>query len=548
METSGAIVVRIRVQGEARIRMTRALQLLLLATFCLLLIHTLIYFSFGIALIPFPFDYDQAEGLELNQAVLMADGGCPYCDNDLFPFFGSGYPPFFHLLMVPFVKVFGPQLWYGRLIIFGSTFITAGAISWAVRKESRQRLIALLAGMAFLSSNYVYHIGPLLRQHLLMVMLETVAVVIIASAYDGGRFNRRRLIVAIALLLCAGYTKQLAYATCIAVSVWLFLRNPRLAIRYCAGLLAAAGLVFALMMLATDSQWWVNIISANQNPYRWDQFLGLLVQFVRLHGWLLVLAAGIVLFELYCSRLSVYSIWFVAAFANTVAAGKWGAGDSYFTTALAAICILSGIALARSVNREWRCQGNTISRAPGPWQSDFLKQSAAWLAALLFLAYGLSVFKMPTSGPIFAPIAEALTIRPLPAWRYPLYDPAGWTVGYAVTGHLPSEEDLVQGWQIVDRIRETDGRVLSEDAAFYFLSGREAIGNAVHLRNLWENGLYDPTELVKMIESRDFEMIILRAALFPAPVLTAIDANYSIKEIISMNGFEYQLWYPQPGT
>ena len=36
-------------------------------------------------------------------------------------------------------------------------------------------------------------------------------------------------------------------------------------------------------------------------------------------------------YELYFSRLSVYSIWFVVSFASTVGAGKWGAGDSWDT-------------------------------------------------------------------------------------------------------------------------------------------------------------------------------------------------------------------------
>lgn len=83
-------------------------------------IHVIIYISFGVALIPFPFDYDQAEGFELNNAILLADGECPYCDNDVYPFYASGYAPFFHVLMVPFVWLFGAGFWYGRLIIWKS--------------------------------------------------------------------------------------------------------------------------------------------------------------------------------------------------------------------------------------------------------------------------------------------------------------------------------------------------------------------------------------------------------------------------------------------
>lgn len=525
--------------------MTRALRLLLVATLGVLLVHVLIYFAYGIALVSFPFDYDQAEGIELNMAVMIAGGGCPYCDNDVFPFFGSGYPPFFHLLMVPFVKIFGPHLWYGRLIIFASTLVTAGVIVWAVQRASRHRLIALLAGMAFLSSNYVYHIGPLLRQHLLMVMLETLAVAIVASSVGGERINRRGLLFGFMLLLCAGYTKQLAYATCVAVSLWLLLRNPRLAIRFSAGLIGAAVIVFALMMWMTDGHWWDNIILANQNPYYWDQFFALLGQFLRLHGWLVALAIAMLAYEIYCRRLSLYSIWLLAALTNTVAAGKWGAGDSYFVTALVAVCILGGTCLARSIRRDWNCPPNYITRAIDAWRIRNFSTVTAWIAALLFFAYSLSVFKMPTSGPIFAPIASALSIQPLPGWRYPLYDSAGWTVGYAITGHLPTEADFDNGWKIVEAIREAEGPVLSEDVTFYFLSEREVIGNAVQLKNLWENGAYDPAEFVKMIADKEFGLIILRAGLYPAPIISAIVDEYRASEVISMNGFDYQLWYPR---
>ena len=90
--------------------MQRILKPLLLVLLCLMLVHTLVYLAFGVALIPFPFDYDQAEGFELNNAVLLASGRCPYCNNNVYPFYGSGYPPLFHVLMVPFRESIWPTV------------------------------------------------------------------------------------------------------------------------------------------------------------------------------------------------------------------------------------------------------------------------------------------------------------------------------------------------------------------------------------------------------------------------------------------------------
>lgn len=531
--------------------MSNSLMLVALLIFCG---HLFIYLAFGVNLIQFPFDYDQAEGMELNNAILMADGKCPYCDNDTFPFYASGYPPFYHVVMIPFVWIFGPEYWYGRLIVFLSTLVTAGAIGWAVQHQTRHRLVGIIAGLAFLASNYVYHIAPLLRQHLFMVMLETLAVILVTVAHEypaTEKHKRRRLlIISMALLLAAGYTKQLAYATCMAVFLWIFIRNPRRAIVYGAGLVAAAGAIFAALYLVTDGYWYTNIIASNVNPFVPGQFSGLMKQFIRLHWPLLAMAGLVVAYELYFSRISLYSVWFLAATANTALAGKWGAGDSYFVTSLAAACLLSGIFISRTLQGDWEFPENYITRAfsflkkPVERNRQLLTQTTGLLSIGLIIIYSLTVLKLPTSGPIFEPISEALGVHPKFGHRYPLYDSAGWTIGYAVTGHFTSETDEANGWKIVERIRNTDGLVISEDAGFTIQAGREVITNGVQLKNLHEQGKYDPTELITMLENHEFGLVILRAGFYPPPVLETIYDAYAVSEAVPMNGFTYELWTP----
>lgn len=518
--------------------------------------HFFIYLAFGINLIQFPFDYDQAEGMELNNAILIADGKCPYCNNDPFPFYASGYPPFYHAVMVPFVWIFGPEYWYGRLIVFVGTLVTAGAIGWAVHHQTRHKTVGLIAGLAFLASNYVYHIAPLLRQHLFMVMLETLAVVLVTVAYeypDTEKHKRRRLLIlGCIFLVAAGYTKQLAYATVVAVFLWMFLRNPRRAIVYGAGVAVAAGVIFAVLYLITDGYWYTNIIASNVNPFVPGQFSGLMKQYLRLHWPILTLAGLMVAYELYFMRLSLYSLWFLAATANTALAGKWGAGDSYFVTSLAAACILAGMFVAKTLQGDWEFPENYLTRLLG-----FLKKPLAnhrtlvtsttgFLSLGLVLIYSLTVLKLPTSGPIFGKLSDTVGVEPKFGHRYPLYDSAGWTVGYAVTGHFTSDEDAANGWKIVDRIRHTEGLVISEDAGFTIQAGREVITNGVQLKNLYEQGKYDPTELITMLENHEFGLIVLRAGFYPPPILETIYDAYIVTEAIPMNGFNYELWTPSP--
>lgn len=520
-----------------RLNFARVRSVLLGIILLALIMHLVIYLAFGAALIPFPYDYDQAEGFELNNAILLSQGACPYCSNNTFPFFASGYPPLFHFLMVPFVWFFGGAFWYGRLIIFASTLITALLIGYAVWRSEQHRALAIAAGLAFLSSNYIYHIGPLLRQHLLMVMFETLAVILAATAFGASKKpDRLRLALAFFALLCAGYTKQLAISTCAAVAIWVFLRNPRSAILYSFGLILAAGLVFAGWMVFTNGDWWLNIITSNQNPYITDQFTGLLGQFLRLHWPLLVLSGLLFAYELYFDRLSIFSIWWIVSLISTTGAGKWGAGDSYFATTLAASCILAGQFAARS----WR----------GGWKmplriSDQISRVTVLLVSSLLLIYALTVQKLPTSGPVFGPVASILGVEPLPGHRYPLYDAAGWVVGYAVTGHFPSADDYTNGDRILERVQATSGYVMSEDAGFSILAGREVVTNPVQLYNLYELGLYDPGELIAMLDHHEIGLVILRARFLPPPVLEAIERNYYVDDIIPMNGFTYELWVPQ---
>ncbi|MCP4426433.1 MAG: hypothetical protein GY803_18220, partial [Chloroflexi bacterium] len=223
--------------------------------------YFIVYAIYAWHLFQFPFDYDQGEGFELMDTVLFSQGEWPYRDNDVYPFYSSNYPPLFHIVIVPLVWLFGPRYWTGRLISFLGTLVTAVAIAYAVGRNTEKhgedakthrekqgkkvsaffaplRLnlslrwqMATLAGLGYLASNYIYHVGPLFRQHLFMVMFETLAVVWLARVIEreesSGKRDNKGLLVAMALLLFAGYTKQLAYATVAAVFIFLFLRQPK---------------------------------------------------------------------------------------------------------------------------------------------------------------------------------------------------------------------------------------------------------------------------------------------------------------------------------
>lgn len=516
---------------------------LMLAATLSLLFSLLVFLLYAINLIPFPFDYDQGEGFELHDTVLISRGQLPYRDTEDYPFYSSNYPPLYHALAAPLVWLFGPAYWTGRLLSFLASLVSACVIGYAVYRDGHRHLwLAVLSGLAFLASNFVYHIGPLFRQHVLMVALETAAVVILARAYP--QREKRGIAIGLLLLICAGYTKQLAAITAIAAFAWMFLRQPGAALRWALGFVACGAVIFLGLTLASDGHWWTQTVVANVNQFHPMQTFGLFALWFHLHGFLLVPAGLLILYETYSDRLSIYAIWFVfSALLGGIASGTWGAGDSYFTTSIAAACILSGICLSRSIKAAWRSPA-WLRRALG--HSDGAAGVILVLVPLVYLGYARATLKMPTDG-AFAPLASLLQVEPNS--RESFFDAASFDVpGYANIGYFVTKEDEVAGWRIADLIERSDRPVLSEDAGFAIAAGRDIVSNPTQLRNLYLAGSFQGDRLIEMIETHRFGLVILRAQFFPTPVLEAIGRAYEHWQTIRMNRFDYLILRPRTGS
>jgi len=514
--------------------------------------YFIVYAIYAIELFKFPFDYDQGEGFELMDTVLFSQGEWPYRDNNVYPFYSSNYPPVFHLAIVPLVWLFGPHYWTGRLVSYVGTLITAAAIGYAVQRKGKRWWLSVLAGLAFLASNYVYHVGALFRQHLFMVMFETVAVVLMTVLIEkeeaDGKKRNGLLAGVMALLLLAGYTKQLAYATVAAIFSFFFIRQPKRAVLWAIPFAAITGLLFLWMDWATGGYWMLNTVIANINPFIPGQAEGLYRQWFTLHTVLAVTAVLYAIYELYFKRLSLYSVWFVFAIVNSATAGKWGAGESYFATAIAASCILTGLAFNRVIdwtkNREWGSDGVRVG----------METAVLTIIALLFLVQANKMFHMPTHTPALEAIARALgkptevyiapqtsCSAPRDPERIPYVDSAG----VSLLGRPPNAADTAAGQKIAAFVAEGDTPAFAEDAGFNFYIGREIVTNPTQLLNLYNNGEVDLTEMLAMLDNQEFDTIVLRAQFYPPDALNVIGQRYETQELVQMNGFVYCVMRPR---
>lgn len=500
--------------------------------------YLVVYVVYAVDLFRWPFDYDQGEGFELYDAILYSRGEWPYRDNGVYPFYASNYPPLFHLLIVPLLPIFGSRVIAGRLVSFTVTLITGGVIFSVVRRKVGGWLIPLVSGLAFLASNYVYQIGPLCRMHLTMVMFETLAIVFIAE-FEHPRHGRRNLILGLLMLLCAGYTKQMAVFTVVAALSYVFLRDVRKAVVAGVALAVVAGAIFGLLNAMTQGQWWINIIQANVNEFDYRQTVFLFGQWFRLHTVFILLAAGYLAYELFWDRLSAYSVWFLFSLGAGALSGKWGAGFGYFTTAVAAACLASGLALGRLMQAVHQLQ--TARRRVQATGRALL----AIVVPLIYLLQAPRMLHLPTSGPIFGSLARALgvadTLVEGDCTTFQYHD----AMGYTQLGHLLTAGDYEAGEEILSYVRTADGPALSEEAMFSLLADQPVVTNPTQLLNLYKNDMLDTTEIVERINRQDFGVVIFRAQFYPQPVLEAIGRNYEPVEHLCMNGFYYHVLWPR---
>jgi hypothetical protein len=152
------------------------------------------------------------------------------------------------------------------------------------------------------------------------------------------------------------------------------------------------------------------------------------------------------------------------------------------------------------------------------------------------------VLHLPTDGQRFGLLADVVGVgrqaTVYPGYSY--YD-AG---GYTQLGHVLAARDYAAAQKLIDYVRSSPGPALTEEATLAILAGKDVVSNPTQLLNLYNNRLYDPANLIAMIEARQFGMIVLRAQFYPPPVLEAIGQNYTTVDYVEMNGFVYRVLEP----
>jgi hypothetical protein len=304
----------------------------------------MLFLRHGWDALTFPFPLNYGEGPLLDQAVRLANfEGIYSSDLTRAPYTISNYPPFYLLVQAPFVWLFGPELWYGRLISLASVGVTALFVALTLFTLTRDRIAAMAAGLTFPAIPYVLRWSSLGRVDLSASPSPGPASSPSSAGPeaqgDGGR----------ALLFVAAVLTRQTYvlAAPLTAFVWLLVQGHRRRALELAGLGCGLGLAsFLALNVSTDGGFFLNTVTANINEFRWER-----VSFNALGAGLacpLLLLGGLA-FAWRAPRDKVW--WLVVPYLalsvpSALLVGKVGSDVNYLLELSAALCLATGALIA----------------------------------------------------------------------------------------------------------------------------------------------------------------------------------------------------------
>lgn len=302
----------------------------------------------------FPYPVDYGEGPILDQVMRLSKFQNIYkTDIKHLPYTVTNYPPLYQLVQVPFAWIFGPVMWYGRMISSLSVIAAAIFIALILGVITKDWVAAILGGLALFSIPYILHWSPFNRVDSFALALSLAGVFVIARWPD----MRKGVILSGLLLTAAVYTRQsFALAAPPAAFFWLIGNRRWKHALLLVGVVAGVGLgLLLLLTLITRGGFYFNIVTANVNPFHWDT-----VRNYKNAVWnnMRYLVIGAMVFVAGAWLLK-NKIWWLAApylIGGTISAitiGKAGSNDNYMFEFSAGICLVAGAIIAAPGKRLW---------------------------------------------------------------------------------------------------------------------------------------------------------------------------------------------------
>ncbi|GAA0320896.1 hypothetical protein GCM10009087_33980 [Sphingomonas oligophenolica] len=456
----------------------------------------------------YPYDLDYGEGVVWEQMRLIMNGS-GYEALRPMPAFVFEYPPLYHIVTAATAGAFGfDPLFAGRLVSLVMALAAAVLIGLLTNEaigggqDRRVRVIAgLIAGLVFLTLPVVLSWSTLMRVDMLAYALSLAGLLAAASCVE----RPVLAIVAGTLFTMALYSRQTCLPAPAASFLILLIVRPRAAWLMLAASLFTGLTALALLSMASDGQFLVQILAYNINRVTWNHAMMLVLVLManivilaqgaigataawrlmrpgewrqlaeRLRGDTSLTTTAIILLTLVLKTLMLPAIL------------KSGASDNYLIDWFALIAVLIGIGCVPLV----RAALNQPAR-PG-------------LALILLIGIGLPVQMM---------------------------DPPLWP------DYAKAERDRAALAPVVERIRASAKPVVTDEMVLVLRGGQRVMWEPAIVAELGSAGIYDERALAERVRRGEFGFFVTRgdrgSLLFDQrfnPIIAdAMDAAYPRRE------------------
>ncbi len=459
-------------------------------------------------MIAFPWQIDFDEGIILHSSWLLAQGRNPYPPLGPDHFISSLYPPLFYILNAVALKLWGLNLWSGRLLSLLGTLLAAGAVVGWVWAETRSRLAGITAAALWLALGPVIVWATFYKQDILALGLGVLGGAMLAAACPPDRAKSAGAVRwgglprlawwAILPLVLACWTKQSTLAPLAAAGLFLLARDWRSGLRW--NVIAAATLLvpFLIANVASHGGLYTHLFLPSAEALsgeRLEKNLGALWA----EHWPLVIVAALVALGLLLAaarerRVPALSVCFAVISVPGVALTNLSphANYNHLLPLLLPLCLLVGVGL-----------GHAAARARGGL-------TPAW-GALIGAVALLGVLPF-----LFAPINT---------WYTPLGQP------------LAEKADRMA--RLEAEIAAAPGQtVLTEDAWLALRAGKSLpYDDPAQMATQATSGRWDESQLLADIARRKFGLVVLEHDItgetytprWSPATLAALQANYLLR-------------------
>lgn len=314
----------------------------------------IVYLTYCVALLDFPYEWEPGEGSKILYAQQIVTGKPLYKSNQTFPMLGNCYPPVYPLVLAPFVALGGPHLIWGRLVSVLSILATMLLLFTITKRTTGSAFFGWIAAACFVFCAPISCWYSLARMDSLCCFFQILTAYIIL--YNP---TKRGALLAALAAVAAVYTKQTAALIVATLGIYyLFERKWKHAAVYYITMAVTGLMILAAIDILTHGWFYKNLFAQNIQRvfflFRYQSFFGWII----MQNPVIFILAGCGIAYNIIRRNNSMAIWiFLGGLFNALLIGANGSGMNYFFVFWAGISLLfaeSISILARWLTRRLR--------------------------------------------------------------------------------------------------------------------------------------------------------------------------------------------------